>query len=36
VPLKTEGPDELDTEERYRLWTIHLDDTMASSPPSIW
>ncbi len=29
LPLKTEGPDELDTEERYRLWTIHLDDTVA-------
>jgi hypothetical protein len=29
LPLRTEGPDELDTEERYRLWTIHLDDTVA-------
>ena len=29
LPLRTEGPEELDTDERYRLWTIHLDDTVA-------
>jgi hypothetical protein len=29
LPLMTEGPDELDLEENYRLWTVHLDDSLA-------
>ena len=36
MPLKPLGPDELDSDAKYHLWTIHLDDVDADGVREVW